>query len=103
MYFLNFKVLYGMNTVFFVLQIHVRFSTTAFHRIKQCGICVTSILGHQSIIRFVLCHSTTVLMAHVIHTLQKKNYKKVKDILKCSRCFVQFHELALIFVFTSRY
>ncbi len=29
--------------------------------------------------------------------------KKVKDISKCSRYFVQFHELALILVFKSRY
>ena len=30
-------------------------------------------------------------------------HKKVKDILKFSRCFVQFHELALVLVFKSRY
>ncbi len=30
-------------------------------------------------------------------------HKKVKDILKFSRCFVQFRELALILVFKSRY
>ncbi len=37
------------------------------------------------------------LCLHVHYT------KKVKDILKLSRCFVQFRELALILVFKSRY
>ena len=35
-------------------------------------------------------------MAHLVH-------KNVKDILKFSRCFMQFRELALILAFKSRY
>ncbi len=54
-------------------------------------------------------HTAKQLATCILQMLQKRDSEgtyttqKVKDILKVSRCFVRFRELALILVFNSRY